>query len=225
MKTYKAVLWDCDGVLIDSEMIACGSSASYFRELGYDISTEEFVMRFMGKSRAQILSEVKADCGIDYAAHFADNGVMRKRLFDTFTRELKATDGIHDVLARIDLPMAVASGSDLERLHHTLGVVGLVDLFNGHIYSSEQVARGKPAPDIFLHAAAKLGVAPQDCLVIEDGIHGIHGAKAAGMDVAAYVSASHMTAELKEKVLSLQPDMVFDDIRQLLTYIQVAQAA
>lgn len=225
MKTYKAILWDCDGVLIDSEIIACGVSASLFTELGFPVTTNEFVERFMGKGRQQILEEIRDESGLDLAAYFKDGSPTRQKLFEAFTKELKATPGIHEVMAEITLPMAVASGSDMERLHHTLDIAQLRDVFKGHIYSSELVAKGKPAPDIFLYAAEKLGVAPKDCLVIEDGIHGIHGAKAAGMDVAAYISASHMTEDLKEKVLQLQPDMVFTHISDLLNYIKLAEAA
>lgn len=221
MKQYKAILWDCDGVLIDSEVLACSVAANYLCELGYPITTEQFVERFMGNSRKQILAEILAETGNDYTAAFEKGGTVQAKR-EVFETQLKATPGIVDVLQSIDLPMAVASGSDPDRLKFTLGLTSLLDYFNGHIYSAEGVAKGKPAPDIFLHAAEKLGVAPEDCLVVEDGIHGIHAAQAAGMDVIAYIGASHMTHSLREKIKSLEPMSVIDKIDDLMAFIKVA---
>lgn len=110
----------------------------------------------------------------------------------------------------------MASGSEKDRLDHTLGITKLAGYFKGHIYSAEMVKNGKPAPDIFLLAAQKLGVDPKDCLVIEDGIHGITAAKAAGMTVYAYTGGEHMTDDLKAKVAAAKPDRILTDIRQLM---------
>lgn len=221
MKQYKAILWDCDGVLIDSEVLACSVAADYLRELGYPITTEQFIERFMGNSRKQILADILAETGNDYTAAFEKGGTVQSKR-EVFQAQLKATSGIVEVLQAIGLPMAVASGSDPDRLQFTLGLTSLLDYFNGHIYSAEGVAKGKPAPDIFLHAAEKLGVAPEDCLVVEDGIHGIHAAKAAGMDVIAYIGGSHMTGGLREKIKELNPMHVIEDIRDLVSFLPSA---
>jgi HAD superfamily hydrolase (TIGR01509 family) len=217
-KNYKAILWDCDGVLIDSEYIACGISAAFFTRHGYPITTEKFIERFMGKGRSQIFREIEEESGLVLSSD-NNKGEARRQLWEAFKNELKGCEGIADVLRQIKLPMAVASGSDLERLTYSLGLTGLTDYFKGHIYSSEQLAKGKPSPDIFLHAAEKLGVAPEDCLVVEDGIHGIHAAQAAGMDVLVYTGATHMSAELREKVLAQKPMGELTHIAQLLDYL------
>lgn len=218
--SYKAVLWDCDGVLMDSEVIACGVAAAWFTQQGYAVSTETFIERFMGKGSKQILREIADETGTDYSAHFTAEG-FRAQQRAAFEVSLNPVQGIAEVLSAMDLPMAVASGSELVRLHHTLGICGLREFFGEHIYSAEMVAKGKPAPDIFLYAAEKMGVPPHACLVVEDGIHGIHAAQAAGMDVVAFTGASHMTPVLRDRVRSLGAMTAIDDIRDLLPVLGI----
>lgn len=222
--SYKAILWDCDGVLIDSEVIACRIAAAWFSEHGYAISTESFIERFMGKGSKQILQEIADETGNDYSSRFMSAGFKAQQTA-AFEKFLKPIDGIGEVLSMIDLPMAVASGSELARLHHTLGICGLRSFFDEHIYSTEMVAKGKPAPDIFLCAAEKLGVSPHECLVVEDGVHGIHAAQAAGMQVVAFTGACHMTAALRSKIRSLGAMTAIDDIRDLLPVLDITAPA
>ena len=148
---YRAIIWDCDGVLIDSEILACSAAVDILVEKGAEITLEDYLHRFMGKSNAQILKEL----GISGGFPLDD---LRARQNKSFAQYLKATPGIHDVLNSIALPMAIASGSALARLEYTLGLTGLLKYFSSHIYSAETVKNGKPAPDIFLLAAEKLGV-------------------------------------------------------------------
>lgn len=213
---YKAILWDCDGVLVDSEYIACGAAVEFLAQHGYRTTLEDFLTRFMGKGRQQILEDVRAESGLDLSAVFMGDTYGRFQN-ERFTASLKAVSGVESVLNRAEVPMAVASGSELARLHFTLGLADLLHHFDGHIYSAEGVAKGKPAPDIFLHAAEKLGVAPEECLVIEDGIHGIHAAQAAGMEVWAYLGGGHIFPALRTEILATKPNRVFDSMADIYT--------
>lgn len=214
MTSFSAVLFDCDGVLIDSEIIACGVMVEHFRSCGYDITLEDFLVRFMGKNFRRICDEVAAESGVDIAGSF-DVAAYKAEQYAAFEKHLKPVEGIADFLKSLQLPIAVASGSEMARLYLTLDITGLRSFFGAHIYSADMVENGKPAPDIFLHAAAQLCVAPVSCLVIEDGIHGIHGAKAAGMEVWAYLGGSHMSPRVRQDVLAAGPDRHFETIADL----------
>jgi HAD superfamily hydrolase (TIGR01509 family) len=189
--TFKAILWDCDGCLIDSETIACGHAAEELTEAGYPISLHEFVVRFAGKSRQDIYAIVRQETGIELNDKI-DPAVTKREREARFKRDLLPIDGIREALDAIDLPMAIASGSEMERLKQTLKLTQLWDRFLPHIYSASLVPHGKPAPDIFLYAAQKLGVAPADCLVIEDSENGVKAGVAAGMTVFGFTGGGHV---------------------------------
>ncbi len=212
---YAAVIWDCDGVLIDSEVLACSPVVDILTEKGAEITLEDYLHRFMGKSAAQMLKEL----GISGSFPLSD---LQARQKEAFTRHLKAIPDVHDVLDSIFVPVAVASGSEMARLELTLELTHLLDYFSGHIYSAEMVKRGKPAPDIFLLAAEKLGVNPKDCLVIEDSPHGVTGALAAGMDVYAFTGGSHMTPVLRQKLAEAKPTAMFSHMGELINISKAA---
>ena len=216
---YKAIIWDCDGVLIDSEVLACGAAKDMLNDLGCNISLPEYIARFAGKTFSQAVSELERENGLKLADKISTQD-LEKRQAEIFSRELKAVSGVKEALQNINLPMAVASGSSYKRLQHSLSITGLWEYFDGHVYSAEMVAKGKPAPDIFLYAAKKLGTAAGNCLVIEDGIHGINGAKAAGMDVFAYVGGSHITDDLKNQVVNAEVDAVLSCMSELLPLLK-----
>ncbi len=219
---YKALIWDCDGVLIDSEALACQASCDLYEEIGCNVTLEEYLSLFLGMNRKQVLRILKEKFDLNEelidAGFWERKDARRRKVFES---DLQPIDGIEHVLKTIDLPMAIASGSNYKRLIHSLDVTNLTSLFSGHVYSSEMVENGKPAPDVFLHAAKKLNVAPSDCLVIEDGIHGINAAKAAGMDVVAYLGGSHMTEGLKQSVLAIGLEHILYDIRDLLSVVGI----
>lgn len=141
----------------------------------------------------------------------------RARLRQRFSDELRAIPGIHAALAALDgVTQAVASSSTPARLEQTLRLTGLWDAFAPHVYSATQVDRGKPAPDLFLHAAARLGVAPADCVVVEDSTAGIRAAQAAGMRVIAFLGGSHVQAAgLAVRVAELAPDAIIAQAAEL----------
>ena len=181
---YEAIIWDCDGVLIDSEVLACYVIVKSLTDIGYKIPLEDYFRRFLGKSQAQMFHEIELETGLQLEKKFS-NDLIFARQKEVFSQHLQETAGVRDVLNTLDIPMAVASGSNFDRLCYTLEITNLIDFFNGHIYSTEMVKKGKPAPDIFFYAAEKLNVSPEKCLVIEDSINGVNAAKAAGMDIYA----------------------------------------
>lgn len=219
--TFSAVIWDCDGCLIDSEHIACELSARLLTEAGYTISTEDYVRRFCGQGKTHIFNSIKEDCGVDYRAHM--ESIDKKSLQrDAFRKNLKAIDGINEALDQISVPMAIASGSDYDRLEYTLQLTKLYTRFENRIYSSSLVAKGKPSPDIFLYAAEKIGVSPEECLVIEDSINGVRAGKSAGMTVFGFTQGSHIFDKTShsEELLALGADLIFDDMRILPSLIR-----
>lgn len=212
---YEAIIWDCDGVLIDSEVLACSAIVEIFADLGYKISLEDYFNRFIGKGLTQVFSEIKQETGLQLEKKILKDILLAKQK-EFFNRTLEETDGIRDVLDTLNIPMAIASGSNFDRLCYTLEITNLIDYFNGHIYSTEMVKKGKPAPDIFLYAAEKLNVSSEKCLVIEDSIHGINAAKAAGMDVYAFLGGSHITQEMQQTIINMEVQAALFHMQELL---------
>ena len=173
------VIFDCDGVLVDSEPISIAVLLDTINGAGGAIDEETAYALFLGKSMATIVEILRIDFGLSITSeHLA---LMRAELFRRFRRELKAIRGVREALAGIGLRRCVASSGQPERIRLALGVTGLLELFEPHIYSATMVDRGKPAPDLFLHAAAEMRASPDRCLVIEDSVHGVEAARRAGM--------------------------------------------
>lgn len=221
MNSFELIIWDCDGCLVDSELIACSVPAAIATAYGFPITTQEYLDRFAGQTAGTGIAELARANGCDALGEAYEKEVYQATL-DGLTQGLKPIAGLADVLRRLTVPMCVASGSAVERNRHSLSLVGLLPFFDGHIYSSSQVAQGKPAPDIFLFAAAQMGADPARCLVIEDSVHGVRAAKAAGMTVFAYMGGSHVNAHWRERIAAEEPDIIFDDYAQLLPLMQKA---
>lgn len=210
----RLVIFDCDGVLVDSEMIASRVLAAAVGELGHPLSPEDCRARFTGKSIASVFAELSTD--IDLPADFADT--LRRRDRDAFAAELTAVAGVADALdalAAARVPVCVASSGRSEKIRHSLTITGLIGRFDGHLFSAEQVANGKPAPDLFLFAAAEMGALPADCVVIEDSTAGIRAARAAGMRVLGFAGASHCGPGYAERLRDAGAVAVFDDMTAL----------
>lgn len=183
------IVFDCDGVLIDSEPISLACLTAGLNRIGVAIDVDTVRARFAGMSMASIMAAVTQDTGIA-----APEGFLPRLKADTlaaFDARLTPMPGIAGAVSSLSLPFCVASSSDPVRLRHSLGLTGLLPLFEGRIFSSTMVARGKPAPDLFLHAAATMGVAPAACLVIEDSVPGVIAARAAGMRVTGFTGGGH----------------------------------
>lgn len=217
MNDFQAILWDCDGCLIDSEWIACGHAASVLTEAGYKISTEEYVRRFAGQISDHIYQTIQTEIGYDIRSK-VDEEAKKQERDRTFREKLLPIQGVHELLVQLSLPMAIASGSSFERLALTLKITDLYDQFVPHIYSSSLVENGKPAPDIYLYAAKQLNVSPELCLVIEDSENGVRSGKAAGMTVFGFTGGTHIVDKQAHKrtLSDLGADWVFDDMQELM---------
>lgn len=214
MTPTKLIIFDCDGVLVDSEPISVSVLVGIIREAGGQVSEEAAYLRFLGRSMASVGEILDRDFGFAMTAEHLD--AMRRQLALRFARELKPIAGIADFLRRPGPARCVASSSGIERIRMSLAVTGLLELLDPNIYSASMVERGKPAPDLFLHAARHMGVAPQACLVIEDSPAGVEAAKRAGMRVFGFVGGSHaVRADLHTALAALDPDAIFDDMAQL----------
>ena len=182
---YGLVIFDCDGVLVDSERLAIRIQSEGLTALGWPLSEEDVVERFVGRSPTHCHSEIVARLGSAVAESWLI--AFRRTYRVALEAELETVEGVVEALDQIDVLTCVASSSDHEHLRLVLGRTGLYERFEGRIFSATEVANGKPAPDLFLHAAASLDVRPSACAVVEDSLPGILAAQAAGMDAYAYL--------------------------------------
>ncbi|MET0969780.1 MAG: HAD family hydrolase [Tardiphaga sp.] len=211
--SFDLVIFDCDGVLVDSESLSCVVHADVLTAHGYPISPEQVHARFLGRSAREARAEVETELG--------------RVLPDAYTVQLKATidqvfgdrlqpiPHVAEALAQLTLPVCVASSGTPTRIRSSLTTTGLRDRFDPHLFSALQVDRGKPAPDLFLFAATQMNAAPARCLVIEDSIPGVTAAVAAGMTVFGFHGGSHCHAATVAGLQAAGAHAVFDDMRQL----------
>ncbi len=193
LEQFKAVIFDCDGVLVDSEVLALGVELAILREQGLTFERGDYINRFMGLSydafHRVMDEEALLRIGRPISGQIREELALRLR--QTMIASLTEVSGATAAVASVVLPKAVASSSTREGLERKLRQVGLWDHFAPHVYSADHVARAKPAPDLFLHAATALQIAPGDCLVIEDSVNGVLAAKAAGMHCWGFLGGGH----------------------------------
>jgi HAD superfamily hydrolase (TIGR01509 family) len=191
MSGFDLTIFDCDGVLVDSEIIAAKVESKLLNEAGYPISVEEMGERFAGMTWKNILLAVEQEVDIPLSASLLDKS--EKLLDQRLAREVKIIEGVQFALARLKGPRCICSNSSMARLDMMLTKVGIKEFFAPHIYSAKDLGadRVKPKPDIFLHGAAQFGVSPEKVVVVEDSVHGVHAARAAGMRVIGFTGASH----------------------------------
>jgi HAD superfamily hydrolase (TIGR01509 family) len=207
------VIFDCDGVLIDSEAIGCRVDSACLAEIGIDLPIAEILDRYVGISLVEMLADLAGRLGRDLPPDLAET--MRLRTRAAFETELVAVDGVHQVLAGLTMAVCVASGGEPARLAHVLGLTDLWHRFAPNVFSATQVARGKPAPDLFLFAACRMGIAPADCVVIEDSLPGVQAACAAGMPVLGFTGASHCGPAHADRLRAAGAADVFARMRDL----------
>jgi len=210
------VIFDCDGVLVDTERIAVRVDVRVLAALGWPMTEADVVERFMGRSDASMVSEIEAYLGRPLPANWEEPFQAWYR--QAFEAELTPVAGIVEALDGITTATCVASSGTHERIRYTLGLTGLYPRFAGRIFSVEDVAHGKPAPDLFLHAASRMGVPPEDCAVIEDSRYGVEAARAAGMRAFGY--AGGLTPRDR---LEGPGTVVFDDMRDLPRLLRSAR--
>jgi HAD superfamily hydrolase (TIGR01509 family) len=208
MKRTQLIIFDCDGVLVDSEPVANRTLAQMLRELGLDLTQEQMFENFVGYSIAHCMHVIAEMLGRAPPENFVRE--LQRRTYDAFRTELRAMPGIESALERIDVPFCVASSGDHEKMRTTLGITGLLSRFAGRIFSVTQVAHGKPAPDIYLFAAAQLQSDPSRCLVIEDTPPGVKAGVAAGMTVFGYCAHTPV-----HKLVAAGAQLTFDDMHRL----------
>ena len=172
------VIFDCDGVLVDSERLAVRVESRLLGELGWHLTEQDVVDRFVGRSDAYMLEQIETTLGRP-VPEWRER--YQQELHRSFRCELTVVPGVEQALDALTIPSCVASSGTHEKMQLTLGLTGLFERFEGRIFSTTDVARGKPAPDLFLHAAACSGVAPERCVVVEDSRFGVEAARAAGM--------------------------------------------
>ena len=178
------MIFDCDGVLVDTERIAVRIDVIVLAELGWPMTEAEVVERFMGRSDEEMTADIEAHLGRRLPASWEEP--FRHLYRQAFEAELEPVAGVVEALDAIAIPTCVASSGTHEKIRFTLGLTGLYERFAGRIFSVSDVARGKPAPDLFLHAAARMGVPPAQCAVVEDSRYGVEAARAAGMRAFGY---------------------------------------
>jgi HAD superfamily hydrolase (TIGR01509 family) len=213
MSAPELVIFDCDGVLIDSELIGARVEAVELGRVGMPLAEAEILTRFLGMSAEAMYRALEAEHGRALPAGFA--ATVQAAIDAAFERELQVIPGIHETLDRLPLASCVASSSTLARLRHSLGLTGLYARFAPHVSSAEQVARGKPAPDLFLHAAAAMGCAPARSLVIEDSVSGVRGALAAGMRAWGFIGGGHCADGHAARLRAAGAEQVFDHMPDL----------
>lgn len=207
------IIFDCNGVLVDSEPIATAVLAHELQLAGIQATPQLIARYFTGRRPADVFAEVEAATGTTLPANFASNVA-----FATMSRlraELRAMPHIAYALSWLRGPKCVASSSPLERVKLSLDVTDLRRHFGPNVFSASDVAAGKPQPDLFLHAAARAGINPQDCIVVEDSAAGVSAAAAAGMMAIGYVGGTHATPNLGAELSKAGATVVIHDMRAL----------
>ena len=206
-RPIRLVIFDCDGVLIDSEMISARMLVEELSRLGLSIDLDYVAKHFLGRSYPVVMETIRREFGLDLPPAFEDR--YRERLLAAFQTDLRIMPGVREVIEALAVSCCVATSSSPRRVAMSLAHVGLAKLVEGRVFTASQVSRGKPAPDLFLFAAAQMGVAPAECLVIEDSLTGIRAALAAGMPVWRFTGGSHLQGRDGDEPEDARPDARF----------------
>jgi HAD superfamily hydrolase (TIGR01509 family) len=216
----EVVIFDCDGVLVDSEVIALAETRLALGEAGLRLSDEEVFDRFLGLSADAVARSAERDLGGVLPASFSAD--LTRRILAGFEHELKGVAGIREALAGLGAKVCVASSSPPERIRRSLAAVGYAQLFEPNIFSASAVTRGKPSPDLFLYAAHEMSAAAEACLVIEDSVPGVQAAKAAGMPVFGFIGGSHISGPAQgERLGAAGAALIFADMTELPEIIRI----
>lgn len=206
------VIFDCDGVLIDSEIISATALVETLAGHGIAIEMSHVLEHFIGHPYVVVAGKIAAIAGASLPPSF--ESAYRAQLAQRFEAELRPMPRVIEVLDNLAVAYCAATSSSSERAHHSLRAAGLAELFGERVYTVSMVERPKPAPDLFLHAAASMGVDPKHCLVVEDSDLGIAAAKAAGMVAWQFTGGSHYAASHRKPSPDIKPDRSFDDMAE-----------
>lgn len=214
------VIFDCDGVLVDSELIDSRIRSDCFQAEGFSVTVAD-LQNHSGISGAGMAEMILERFGRPMPEGFMQ--ATRARIMRAFTDELRAIDGVAELLASLSTPVCVATNSHPDRVRHSLQITGLLQFFDPHVFSAFMVARGKPAPDLFLFAAEKLEVPPAGCLVVEDSVHGVTAARAAGMEVIGFCGGSHCKPGHADRLLAAGCARVFATMNEVQDFLLPSQ--
>lgn len=220
MKTLDLIIFDCDGVLVDSEIIGIRLTVSLLNQHGVDIDVAEFTRLYSGLDWDALIERVREERGVSLPANIGED--FYPRLMAAFATELQRIPGSIEVVSAIATPKCICSNSGSQQLDSVLTQVGLKSLFAPHIYSAKDLGpgRGKPEPDIFLHGARQFTAQPRNTLVIEDSVHGVMAAKRAGMYAIGFTGGSHTTPDHAERLIAAGADVVIDSLYCLAAEIE-----
>jgi HAD superfamily hydrolase (TIGR01509 family) len=207
------VIFDCDGVLIDSELVQRRIDAELFTMFGYPVTAEELVREFAGRTTADVRQHIERTLGWNFPADFGEQRM--RRVDEAYRKEVKTTAGIREVLVELDIPFCVASNARTFRLRHVLELTGLLPFFEPNVFGADLVDRPKPAPDLFLLAARRIGVSPPRCLVIEDSVPGVNAAIAAGMRAIGFYGGAHCFKGHEQQLVAAGASAVFNNMNDL----------
>lgn len=213
-----AIIFDCDGVLVDSEFIASQVSLRMLEPYGVKMTLKDYARLFAGKVEEDIIGVIKKEYSItlpeDYVPH------LKLAIEHALDNELQPISGVKETLSKIDKKMGVASNSRLVRVIHSLKIAELSDIFGKNLFAAEMVPQPKPHPDLYLLAAEKLQVDPKECLVVEDSVTGVTAASSAGMHVVGFLGASHIYEGHDQKVMKAGAFTTVQSMKELDTLFQ-----
>jgi len=219
----RALIFDCDGVLVNSEEIVVRIQQRHLKQIGLHYSQAELVTHFLGltqqDSRALFVQHAAQRQVAPPGPDFFEQ--VRKAVLAVYADELVALHGVADLINAWPDALAVASSSKRSGLLHKLNITQLQNSFGAHIYSGDDVEHGKPNPEIFLLAAAKLGVAPQNCYVIEDSVYGVRAAHAAGMTTLGYIGGKHCLSDQGHLLLDNGAAAVFASHHEIMAHLNL----
>ncbi len=218
MEEVKAVIFDCDGVLVDSEIIAARTAVSMLKPYGFEMDVQEYSKAFAGKVEEDTLRIIKNEHHIDLPDDFPSQ--LKLKIEYAVDHDLEPIKGAIDVISRIQQPKAVVSNSRLVRVIHSLKQASLEDYFGENLFAAEMVEKPKPDPAVYLLAASKLQVDPKNCLVIEDSISGATAAVKAGMCVIGFLGGSHIHKGHADELQKVGVFTTVRDMKDLSTKLQ-----
>ncbi len=207
------VIFDCNGVLVDSEPLATAIVSEEFMRAGFPLTPDVVARYFTGRRASDMFAEVEIAAGRKLPVGFA--ATVTAATLRRFRTELRPTKHMAQALSWLRGPKCVASSSPIDRIRLSLETTDLIRYFEPHLFSASEVRRGKPAPDLFLHAAEKMHVDPGDCIVVEDSIVGVAAAVAAGMMVIGFAGGSHVGSGVDKHLRTVGARTVISDMRML----------
>ncbi len=217
----KTVIFDCDGVLVDSEIIYKKVELAALAEIGMVYEPVAFQKRFLGRGEQAFFAELEKDHQEQFRTPLPKG--FPEKLMNTvkakFEAELAAIPTIIETLATLNVPKCVASSSGTALLHRKLALTGLADYFGDHVYSADVVAHPKPAPDLFLYVAAQMETTPENCIVVEDSRNGVLAGKAAGITTIGFIGGGHCDEEHGQTLREAGADDIIADMNDLLSYL------